>query len=432
MAALPSHPDRDPLTGTPAGDAPPPPLPEPLGAGVYVHVPFCRVHCPYCDFAVRRHRAEEEPGYVSAVLAELDRRLPPEAEGFPPDGRPWGSLSFGGGTPSRLGPSRFSALVNGIETRLRFAQDHERALEANPEDVDDAHVAAWLAHGVTRVSLGAQSFHDDELKRLGRTHGATGIEDAARRLVAHGVTNWSLDLMYAYPGHDAARFRTSLERAVALAPPHVSAYAYTPEAGTPMGERVNRGTLARPDGDAEAAMFELARDVLEAAGYRHYEVSNFARPGFESRHHLRYWRRQSYLGLGPSAASFLGGKRLVAPRTLEAWASALADAPAAWEVDDSDAHALVETAFLGLRLDVGMRFADLPAHVPDEARARWRDAGALLVGRGLLAATADGFRLPRGERARADAVVLAWQEAAEAAGGGPSGPGAASGTLRGT
>ena len=421
LAALPSHPDRDPLSGA-AGpiaapgagvdpDPEPAPLPEPLGPGVYVHVPFCRVHCPYCDFAVRPHRPAEEPRLVAGVLAELDRRAAAGLAGLEPG--PWGSLYFGGGTPSRLAPDHFRALVTGLDARLSFVKGHERSLEANPEDVDDAHLEAWRAAGVDRVSLGAQSFHDDELQRLGRRHGRSGIERAAERLAAHGVTNWSLDLMYAYPGHTADRFAASLEAAIALAPPHVSAYAYTPEPGTPMGEAVRAGRTTRPEGDDEAACLDLAHDVLAAAGYRHYEVSNFARPGFATRHHLRYWRRGSYLGLGPSAVSFLGGRRLAAPRDLLAWERALPGAPAAWEIDEADAHAAFETAFLGLRLDVGMRIADWPPAVDEAERAAWIAAGERLVARGALVRTAEGFRLPRARRALADEAVALWRDLAQ-------------------
>jgi oxygen-independent coproporphyrinogen-3 oxidase len=410
VAALPPHPDRDPLTPP---DPAPPPLPEPAGAGVYVHVPFCRVHCPYCDFAVRPHRVEEEPRLVAGILDELDRRRPAgDPPAVAPDGAAWGSLYFGGGTPSRLSPDNFLVLVHGLDARLAFTPGHERSLEANPEDVDDAHLAAWREAGVGRVSLGAQSFHDDELRRLGRTHGPDGIVAAAGRLAAHGVTDWSLDLMYAYPGHALERFAASLARAIALSPPHVSAYAYTPEPGTPLGDAVRAGRKAKPEGDDEAAYFELARDVLEDAGYRHYEVSNFARPGHETRHHLRYWRRGSYLGLGPSAVSYLGGRRWSAPRDLAAWLAAVPDAPAAWEVDESDAHAAFEVAFLGLRLDAGMRFADWPAAVGPEERAAWTAAGDALAARGALVRTGDGFRLPRSARALADEVVSLWRDGA--------------------
>lgn len=382
-------------------------LPEPLGAGVYVHVPFCHVRCPYCDFAVRPYKAEEAPLLVRAAAAEARLRAPQ-------GGAPWGSLYFGGGTPSRLEAGDFLALVGGLEDTLVFATGHERALEANPEDLDDARLAAWREAGVTRLSIGAQSLDDAELARLGRVHDAAAVGKGIARARALGFANLSVDLMYAFPGNDEAHFAASLARAIDLAPDHVSAYAYTAERGTPMGEAVRKGSVLRPDEDAEAALFDLARDRLEDAGFRHYEISNFARPGFETRHHLQYWRRGEYFGLGPSAVSFLEGRRTRAPRGLEAWARSIEDgsAPAGWVVDDARPHAMFETVFLGLRLDAGMRLAD--AGVDDSERERWEQAASGLVGSGFLVPTLGGFRIPREERARTDAIALLWREAAEA------------------
>jgi len=178
-----------------------------------------------------------------------------------------------------------------------------------------------------------------------------------------------------------------------------------------MGERVLRGKLARPGEDDEASCFAMARDVLEAAGFRHYEISNFARPGHVTRHHVNYWRRGDYLGLGPSAVSFLDGRRTTAPRDLVRW---LAGDPR--EVDDARPHALFETAFLGLRLDTGMRFRDAGDGPDAPEVARWRTAAEPLVVAGWLVPSEDGFRVPRAERARTDAIVLAWREAADRAG----------------
>jgi oxygen-independent coproporphyrinogen-3 oxidase len=406
VAALRSRPERDPLI--------PEPLPEPLGPGVYVHVPFCRVRCPYCDFATRPDRPHEVPGFVDGVLREAERRSARRA----PDGAAWGSLFFGGGTPSRLLPDAFVRLAQGLDARLDFAPGAERTLEANPEDLDEARLAAWRGAGVNRLSIGAQSLHDDELVTLGRTHDAAAVAGGVRRARAAGFGSISVDLMYAFPGHRPERWAESLERALALAPDHVSAYAFTPEKGTAMGERVLRGKLARPNEDDEARAFEAARDALEARGFRHYEISNFARPGHVTRHHVNYWRRGEYLGLGPSAVSFLAGTRSSAPRDLVRW---LAGDP--FEHDDARPHALFETVFLGLRTDRGMRFADARleagAAAGDAARdalARWRDAARPLVALGWLAETPEGFRVPRDERARTDAIVLAWRAAAERSG----------------
>jgi oxygen-independent coproporphyrinogen-3 oxidase len=396
MAALRAHPDRDPLA-----------LPDPLGAGVYVHVPFCRVRCPYCDFAVRPDRPNEAPAFVDGVIAEAERR----GSRVAPDGRPWGSLFLGGGTPSRLLPDTFTRLAQGLDARLTFAVGSERTLEANPEDLDAARLEAWRGAGVNRLSIGAQSLFDDELARLGRTHSAAAVSEGVERARAHGFASVSVDLMYAFPGHTLERWRESLERALALEPDHVSAYAFTPEKGTAMGERVLRGKLARPGEDDEASCFTMARDVLEAAGFRHYEISNFARPGHVTRHHVNYWRRGDYLGLGPSAVSFLDGRRTTAPRDLVRW---LAGDPR--EVDDARPHALFEAAFLGLRLDAGMRFRDAGQGLDAAEVALWRAAAEPLVVAAWLAPTEDGFRVPRAERARTDAIVLAWREAADRAG----------------
>ncbi len=401
MAALFAHPDRHQVAH----------LPEPLGPGVYVHVPFCHVRCPYCDFAVRPYDAKEAPLLVRGVALEAERRAP---TGVPA----WGSLYFGGGTPSRLEAGDFAALVAGIDRVLAFAPGHERALEANPEDLDDTRLAAWRAAGVTRLSIGAQSLDDAELARLGRVHDAKAVGRGVARARAHGFTNLSIDLMYAFPGHGEASFEATLAGALALEPDHVSAYAYTAEHGTPMGDAVLKGVTARPDEDAEAGLFDVARDRLEAAGFRHYEISNFARHGHETLHHVRYWRRGSYLGLGPSAVSFLDGRRVRAPRGLTTWWHSLEDgtAPTAWVVDDARPHAMFETVFLGLRLDAGMRLDDA-AEAGEDERARWREAAAGLVTAGFLVETAAGFRVPREERARTDAIALLWREAAERAEG---------------
>ncbi len=391
-----------------AFDPAPAALPEPAGAGVYIHVPFCRVRCPYCDFATRPDRPAEVPGFVSGVIDEAQRRGTCAA----PGGRPWGSLFYGGGTPSRLLPDAFERLARGLEDALAFAPDAERTLEANPEDLSDDRLAAWRACGVNRLSIGAQSLHDDELRGLGRTHDAKSVEVGLARARARGFTSVSVDLMYAFPGHTPERWQESLARAIALEPDHVSAYAFTPEKGTAMGERVLRGKLARPDEDDEARAFETARDALEARGFRHYEISNFAHDGHVTRHHVNYWRRGEYLGLGPSAVSFLGESRSSAPRDLLRW---LAGDP--FEHDDARPHALFETIFLGLRLDTGMRFADAGADVAAEEIAGWRAAGRKLVTAGWLEETADGFRVPRAERARTDAIVLAWRAEKERAAG---------------
>ena len=418
MAALRPHPERDPLSGEPARIASPcdteldpAPLPEPAGPGAYVHVPFCRVRCPYCDFATRPYRPAEVPRLAAALAREARERLAAAPV--------FGSLYLGGGTPSRLEPEAFVELVRGLEITLTFVPGHERSLEANPEDLDPARLGAWRSAGFTRLSIGVQSLLDDELRRLGRVHDARAVPAGVARARGAGFEDLNLDLMYGYPGHTVERFGRSLEAAPALGPDHVSAYAFTPEAGTVLGDAVRAGRMPRRGEDDEANLFERARDALEAAGYRHYEVSNFARAGRFARHHLNYWRRGDYLGLGPAAVSALGGRRASAPRDLPDWAAeveagrAVGPWPPGWQVDDARPHALFETVFLGLRLDTGMRFADAGTEVLPDALHAWRSAGERLEARGLLKATAGGFRLPRALRALADAVAQAWRAEAE-------------------
>jgi oxygen-independent coproporphyrinogen-3 oxidase len=388
---------------------------------VYVHVPFCRVRCPYCDFAVRPFVAQEQGVLVAGIAHELAWR--------PPRGRTWGSLYLGGGTPSRLEPAVFTDLVATLDAALTFAPGHERSLEANPEDLDVARLTAWRATGTTRLSIGAQSLLDDELVALGRCHDARAVHDGVARARAHGFADLSLDVMYGYPGHDLPRFDATLDQVLALDPPHVSAYAFTPEAGTPLGDAVRKGRVRAAEADLEADLFERARERLEAAGYRHYEISNFARPGAVTRHHVNYWRRGEYLGLGPSAVSFLLGQRVRAPRGLLAWADQAARAaatgrsedglagasPLAWSVDDARPHAVFERVFLGLRLDEGVALAAAgagPAGEPDTAP--WWSAGEALSGEGLLVRTPRGFRVPRALRAQTDAIVLRWRARAGA------------------
>jgi oxygen-independent coproporphyrinogen-3 oxidase len=351
-------------------------------------VPFCRVRCPYCDFATRPDRPSEWPRFVAGVAAEAAARA--FAGGHGPDGRPWGSLAFGGGTPSRLDPAAFTRLAAALDRALVFARGHERSLEANPEDLDAARLAAWRAAGVTRLSIGAQSLFDDELHRLGRTHDARAVAEGVGRARAAGFRTLNLDLMYAFPGHTEARWRATLERALALGTDHLSAYAFTPEPGTVTGEAVLAGRVARPDPDGEAALFALAGERIAAAGFRHYEISNFARVGHECRHNLRYWRCADWLGLGPAAHSFVDGRRFRHLPDLEGWTRD----PLA--VEELPADPSAERVFLGLRLDEGIepRLLEEAGIAPEETRRRLeRLADFVELRDGRLRLTPEGYLL---------------------------------------
>jgi len=275
-------------------------LAEASEIGLYVHFPFCSVHCPYCDFAVDARAEIPHDRYADAVGAEIAGRAP----GCRGDGR-LGSFYFGGGTPGLWRPD---ALARVIEAG-RQAFDAGRApleitVEANPGEVDDARAQAWRAAGVNRLSLGVQALDDRLLAALGRNHGAAAGAAAVRVARAAGFDNLSLDLMFGLPGQSFDDWRRAIDGVLALQPEHVSAYALTIERGTPFGARSRKGELVVPDDEAAAAMQETVRDALAAAGFTQYEVSSHARPGRRAVHNGLYWTGAPYLGVGASAASF--------------------------------------------------------------------------------------------------------------------------------
>jgi oxygen-independent coproporphyrinogen-3 oxidase len=265
---------------------------------LYVHTPFCAKVCPYCAFYVHQGGVAAQREFVAALRAEWSRaraEFPLELE----------TIYFGGGTPSILSAELFSELALELP-RQNSAQ--EFTLEVNPATVTPEKAEAWRAAGVNRISLGAQSFDAELLKILGRQHAPGDIAETCAMLREHGFANINIDLMFALPSQNEAKWEETLQAALACAPQHISAYALTYEEDTPFFEKLQRGEW-RQDEEREIAMFERTRAVLGATGLDDYEISNFARPGFESRHNLGYWRGADYLGLGPSACSTIGGQR---------------------------------------------------------------------------------------------------------------------------
>ena len=267
--------------------------------GLYVHIPYCRTKCPYCDFNVEAAATWPEARYVHALIAELREH----ASAPPFGGKRLATIFLGGGTPSLFAAESITRLLD--EARRSFAVETavEISLEANPESVSVEKLAAYRRAGVNRISFGIESFHPHVLKRLGRLQTAAETRRAVAMAREAGFTNVSLDLMFAVPGQSADDWRADLDTAIAYAPEHVSAYNLTYEEGTPFFDRKRAGRLDPLEDEIEAAMFEEARSRLGDAGYRAYEVSNFARPGFEARHNLNYWHAGPYLGIGAGAHS---------------------------------------------------------------------------------------------------------------------------------
>lgn len=376
------------LTGTgPAGDD------RPAGVAVYVHWPYCRRICPYCDFNVVRDRAQaEQADLVEAILDDLHAH----ADRLGP--RPLASIFFGGGTPSRMPPAAVARIVDAARARFPADAPVEVALEANPDEASRQQLAALAGAGIERLSLGLQSLQDDALAFLGRDHDAA----AGRRALADALTLFprvSLDLIYARPGQTAEAWRDELDRALELGAGHISPYQLTIEPGTAFGRANARGRLTPPDGDLAADLYEITRDRLGAAGFEAYEVSNHARtPADRSRHNLHVWRGGDYLGLGPGAHGrlTLDGTRhaTVAHRRVADYiAGVAAGAPWAELTPLSPREALEERALLGLRTTEGLPLAVLAGlglSADTEPLAGLIADGFLSLSAGRLAATARG------------------------------------------
>jgi oxygen-independent coproporphyrinogen-3 oxidase len=334
---------------------------------VYIHVPFCARRCSYCDFSIAVRRVVPHGEYVSALAAELDLRFPDRSE--------WSvdTLYFGGGTPSRLGAEGVTQLLEAIRRRITLADGAEITLEANPEDISPESIAAWRAAGVNRLSIGAQSFDDRILQWMHRTHDASTTARAVETARRGGIEHLSLDLIFALPEKLERSWTRDVTMALALEPTHLSLYGLTIEPHTPLGRWRSRGEVTESPDDRYVDEFLYAHDSLGAAGFDHYEVSNFGRPGHHSRHNSSYWSGAPYAGLGPSAHEFDGASRRW---NVSAYVNWLQRVHAATDPLDecetlSDANRADERVYLGLRTQAGLRLTE-----SEVARVLpWVDAG---------------------------------------------------------
>ncbi len=329
---------------------------------LYLHIPFCHRRCSYCDFSIAVRRRVPAREYVDAVLREvaLVRAADPGAV-------PWGSpeggfetIYLGGGTPSLL-PT--DALVTLLTT---FRDAVEVTLEANPEDVTPASVAAWRSAGVNRVSLGAQSFDDRVLQWMHRSHDAAQIGTAVHALREGGIDNISLDLIFALPSELGRDWSRDLDRAISLLPSHLSLYGLTVEQRTPLARWISRGAASAPDDARYADEYLSAHSRLAACGYEFYELSNACRDGRRSRHNSAYWSGRAYLGLGPAAHSFDGRARRWNVAAWEAYRRALAEGRSPVETEEvlTDEQRELERLYLSLRTAEGLSLSDLPRPSP--------------------------------------------------------------------
>jgi oxygen-independent coproporphyrinogen-3 oxidase len=375
---------------------------EPLA--VYIHWPFCRSKCPYCDFNSHVRDGVDAMRWTQALLRDLERQAELTAR------RTVGSVFFGGGTPSLMPPETLAALLDGVRSHWTVMPDVEITLEANPNSAEAERFRAFAAAGINRLSLGVQALDPAALRLLGRAHdreeAITAIEHAREIF-----PRFSFDLIYARPGQSVAAWQRELDEALTLAGEHLSLYQLTIEPGTAFATLARRGELVMPEEDHTAALFEMTQERLAAAGLPAYEISNHARPGAECRHNLAYWRYQDYIGVGPGAHGRLSraGTRFATRqhRLPEKWLAAVeTEGSGIEEITPIDRETAVEEMLLmGLRLVEGVSRATLERAAGDDAATLLGSNLAPLIEGGFLTLDADRLAATSAGRQCLNAVL---------------------------
>lgn len=377
-----------------------------MSLGLYVHLPFCTTHCTYCPFAISTDLSQQN-AYTDALIREIASiSAPPPASRLRPEqerdagptcagsaGLPsLDTIYLGGGTPSRASLENLTLIVAAVRAHFAIDAGAEITMEANPEDVTAATVEAWRELGVNRISLGVQAFDDAELTAIGRIHDRAQALDAVRTVIASGARA-NLDLILGLPAQTAGTYRASLTTAIELGVGHLSLYMLDLDERTPLQVQVARGRVSLPEEDMVADLYLETVDRLSAAGLQQYEISNFARPGEESRHNLRYWKRDEYLGVGLGAHSFTGARRYANTRDMRRYIELSPDARDFEETLGGD-EVRRETIFLHLRQTSGMCYEDLVAFCGQEG-LEWLERGLqggwLQQRDGRVAFTGSGF-----------------------------------------
>ncbi len=377
-------------------------LPQTIVSGLYLHIPFCFHKCHYCDFySITRQTPDRMARFVDLMLAEAS-----QWRDRPTTVQPT-TVFFGGGTPSLLPLVEMQRLLRGLKERLDLSNVNEWTIEANPATLGLDYACMLFEEGVGRLSFGAQSFRPDELAILERHHEPSDVGrsvDLARRA---GFKRLNIDLIYAIPGQSLEAWSENLETAIALGTEHISCYGLTYESNTPMAVKKRLGRLIAVEDDLELQMLHHTRRRLAAAGYSAYEISNYARTGEECRHNLMYWNGGGYIGLGPSAASHVEGRRWKNRGHLGEWETAVsAGTPPIVEFEELlPRQRAGELAMLQLRLAGGVQFNDFTGHTGYDARSLYDDLLARLEQSNLIVLDGTGFRLTEKGIDVADAVA---------------------------
>jgi oxygen-independent coproporphyrinogen-3 oxidase len=372
-------------------------------AGVYLHIPFCRSRCSYCDFATGMYEGELAERYVDSLVREVTTWREVDSPAAVD------TIYFGGGTPSLLTPSQIERILKAVRDRFQLIDGAEVTIELNPGDGGASAAARqetmreFRSLGINRASFGAQTFDDRELKQLGRTHSSTDIPATLQQLRAAGFENISFDLIAGLPNQTLSGWQRNLGEALKLRPDHLSLYLLDVHEGTPLADQIRSGMRPKPDDDLAGEMYQLMLAEVCAAGYQHYEISNFCLHGFESRHNTKYWTGAPYYGFGCSAHSYDGYRRRWANERDTAKYVELIEqeqSPVVERTELNEADARSESIFLGLRLMRGLDLEDYRTRFGSDLRDKYdldldhlADAGLIEIDEGLLRLTKRGALL---------------------------------------
>lgn len=380
-----------------------------MAAGIYLHIPFCKSRCSYCDFATDVWRSNDAVKlYADALCREILSEPPVSARGqslepnsTPPNwpaayaaGSDIDTIYCGGGTPSLLEPKQVKQILETVRSKFNIAKNAEITMEMNPATVTAESLPAYRALGVNRASFGVQTFNDQHLKLLARGHDANDARTTFRLLRDAGFDNVSFDLIAGLPGQTMDDWKRNLEEAVKLGPEHISLYLLEIHEGTPLAEQLRSGRRPLPDEDLAAEMYELMINRLADSGYVQYEISNFAKPGFESRHNTKYWRLDPVYGFGVSAHSFDGTERYSNERDTAKYVAMIENAGLA-EVTREEINSASEFIFLGLRLNAGIDLDEYRQRFQIDIEKTYRGEIERFLGHGLVEISNGRLRLTK-------------------------------------
>jgi oxygen-independent coproporphyrinogen-3 oxidase len=361
-------------------------------AGIYIHIPFCRSRCSYCDFATGIYNVDAAEQYVASVSREIDSYTETSTP------TPVDAIYFGGGTPSLLNSDQLELLLDTVHRRFQVARDVEVTLEMNPGTVTEESLAAFRRLGVNRASFGAQTFNDYELVRLGRSHTSQQTRETFRQLRNTGFDNVSFDLIAGLPGQTLEDWQRNIDEALSMRPEHLSFYLLEVHQGTPLANHIRTGLQPTPDEELAVEMYELMLDQASAAGYRHYEISNLSLPGYESRHNTKYWTGAPYFGFGCSAHSYDGiARRWSNERDVGGYVKLLAAGKSPIverrELNENDRQS--EAVFLGLRMMEGYNIREYQDRFGVDLIERHREDLKRFYDAGLIELNDDVLKLTR-------------------------------------